>query len=80
MGGVTEALAQVEVKGSNGGYTIRIGPRLVLFGIATALGISVWNSYELRGIRKDLARVLAKQTSLAGAVSELGRAPSDDGG
>ena len=66
---LTRAVGDIKVRGANGGYDIHLGPWAVLLMLFVALGLGIWNTYELRLIRQDLGRIMRQQSSFA---TELG--------
>lgn len=70
---VKDAISHVEVQRSNGangdgGLTIRISSRGVFVLLLVAVGLSIWNSLELRGMRRELTRIHKQQIAMAQAT------------
>jgi hypothetical protein len=59
---IADVIGHVEVEGnSRGGYSIIIGPKLVIMLLIFAISLGVWNSFELRIMSNNLMTFIDKQ-------------------
>lgn len=69
---ILEEAKRIEVEGNGrGGYTIKIGPRLVLLLILGAVGLGIGAQYQLRELRREVGSIAELQEAQSVELGEI---------